>query len=405
LSFTCSRGDAVGWEGTFSDSAGLTVISNPADGLWRQGSEWRAVQDLLIGEAEGNPDYLFGRIAGICVDTGGRIYVVDEAASSARVYSPDGVFLDAFGQMGSGPEDLGNALGPCLMEAGDTLAIPDLQNYRVSRFDTNGSSVPGTPFDIRRGIPVRWEMTGDGRLAVQLRFLGFMGEAAPGTPDAVVLWNTDGSVSDTLLQFPAGTAISMSEDGPHFNLLAADPVWTLTAEAGIAYGFSSDYRIAFYDSTGATVRIINKPTETVPVTTADERIFMDALQHVFPQSLFRQFERNIQLADHYPAFFRFQFGPQESLWVQQVSHPSELSEEERDDLSYRAHNPEVFLANPRLALGAPDWDVFDAQGRFLGEVTLPKRFELVRFVGDVAYGVWRDEMDVEYVMRLKVVMR
>jgi len=401
---SCSGGDTSAWRGNVRDSAGVTVVQNPAAATWSQGEEWRVEQDLLIGEAEGDTDYLFGRIRGICVDGMERIYVVDETASSVRVYSSDGVLIDGFGQVGSGPGDLGTALGPCFMEPHDTLAIPDLQNFRLSRFATDGSIATAAAFDITRGIPIRWEMTDDGRLAVQLRFLGLMGEAAAGTPDAVVLWNTDGSVSDTLLRFSSGAGVTMSDDGPHFKVLAADPVWTLTPRAGMAHGFSSDYRISIYDSTGALVRIITKQHEAVPVTASDERIFMDALRTVFPGSLFQQFERNIEVADYYPAFFRFQAGPRETLWVQQVLHPGDLTDEEREDLSYVADDPEVFLANPRLALGAAIWDVFDAEGRYLGEVDLPERFELVRFVSDAVYGVWRDDMDVEYVMRLRLVV-
>jgi hypothetical protein len=56
-------------------------------------------------------------------------------------------------------------------------------------------------------------------------------------------------------------------------------------------------------------------------------------------------------------------------------------------------------------VGAPDWDVFDSEGRYLGVVTLPDRFEPVEFAEEDVYGVWRDELDVEYVMRLKVVAR
>ncbi len=54
-------------------------------------------------------------------------------------------------------------------------------------------------------------------------------------------------------------------------------------------------------------------------------------------------------------------------------------------------------------LGAPEWDVFDAEGRYLGVVTMPDRFAPRLFRGDHIYGVWRDELDVQYVLRLKIV--
>lgn len=54
-------------------------------------------------------------------------------------------------------------------------------------------------------------------------------------------------------------------------------------------------------------------------------------------------------------------------------------------------------------LGAPAWDVFDAEGRFLGAVTMPERFAPGLFRDDKIHGVWRDELNVEYVVRLRIV--
>jgi len=100
--------------------------------------------------------------------------------------------------------------------------------------------------------------------------------------------------------------------------------------------------------------------------------------------------------------FRLWSGPQNSLWVQHVLTPSDMSRAERDRLGFGAQHPQLFVANPHLALGAPDWDVFDVEGRFLGVVTMPGWFDPLEFVGDEIYGVWRDELDVEYVLKLKL---
>ena len=47
-------------------------------------------------------------------------------------------------------------------------------------------------------------------------------------------------------------------------------------------------------------------------------------------------------------------------------------------------------------------DLFDAEGRYLGTVTMPDRFTPMRFIGDLVYGVWRDELDVQYAVRLRI---
>jgi len=46
---------------------------------------------------------------------------------------------------------------------------------------------------------------------------------------------------------------------------------------------------------------------------------------------------------------------------------------------------------------SPEWTVFSHAGVLLGTFTLPDRFEPFQFGGDYVLGVWRDELDVEFV--------
>ncbi|MBI4543404.1 MAG: hypothetical protein HY705_10265 [Gemmatimonadetes bacterium] len=43
--------------------------------------------------------------------------------------------------------------------------------------------------------------------------------------------------------------------------------------------------------------------------------------------------------------------------------------------------------------------------RYLGVVEMPLRFQPMRFVGWQIYGVQRDELDVQYVVRVRIVTR
>ena len=124
-----------------------------------------------------------------------------------------------------------------------------------------------------------------------------------------------------------------------------------------------------------------------------------------PRFQFEQIVDGMRFADSYPAFLSIWMGPNRSLWVQHVLTISDMTDEEREMFDYGAQHPHTFVGNPRIAIGAPDWEVFDSEGRYLGEVTLPTRFEPMQFDGDHIYGVRRDELDVEFVMRLKVVER
>ncbi len=112
----------------------------------------------------------------------------------------------------------------------------------------------------------------------------------------------------------------------------------------------------------------------------------------------------INFAPAFPFVFALEIGPESTLWAQRFRPPSTVPEAIRESINVGPENPEVFLADPSLRLGAPDWDVFDADGRYLGVVTLPEGFEAVAFAGDAIYGIWRDRMDIEYVKRVRVVI-
>ena len=58
----CSERDSR-WTGTVSDSAGVTIISNPAEGIWTETDEWTVEEELRIGVREGDPEYQFAEIA------------------------------------------------------------------------------------------------------------------------------------------------------------------------------------------------------------------------------------------------------------------------------------------------------------------------------------------------------
>jgi hypothetical protein len=406
----CSAGDAgSAWTGTVTDSAGVSIVSNSVTGVWEEGSGWTAEEDLRIGAVEGDPDYLFGHIAGICVGSDGRIFVADQGASRIAAYSEDGAFLDAFGESGSGPGELGYALGACLMGPGDTLHVYDMQNRRISRYATDGSVATSYRIDVQFGLPIVTDMRDDGRIVQQRRSFGFGGQPTVDSADAIVILDDDGGVADTLLAFPTGNTIRLTGEG-QIIFFGTEPAWDLNGDGNLLYGTNDDYSIGWYDQAGALARVVRKPSQRQPFSESEQQLIGRTLEEKFreggvPEPMLRQIMNMIEFTDAYPAYHRFLTGPRGSLWVQQVRTVNDMSDEERRALGWVIENPEVFVSDPRLPIGAPDWDVFDAEGRYLGVVTLPERFEVVRFLEDAIYGVWKDEMDVEYVMRLRVVGR
>jgi len=49
------------------------------------------------------------------------------------------------------------------------------------------------------------------------------------------------------------------------------------------------------------------------------------------------------------------------------------------------------------------YDVFETDGKWLARIALPERFRMMYIRGDHVWGVQRDELDVNYVVRMRIV--
>lgn len=105
----------------------------------------------------------------------------------------------------------------------------------------------------------------------------------------------------------------------------------------------------------------------------------------------QQVRQTTGFAEYFPAFFSMSIGRNGSIWVQHLRPPAEVTEEEL----------ETYDMNQDI--GSRDWDVFDPSGRYLGVVTMPPRFTPRLILGGKIYGVWRDDLDVQYAVRLRIV--
>jgi hypothetical protein len=384
-------GDEVRWAGTITDSAGVTIVSNTDVGIWQPGEEWTLEEEVRIGALEGTPEYQFGLVGDISVDSKGSIYVLDQQAQHIQVYSPDGIYERTVGTRGGGPGELlaGMAL---LIAPGDTLLVPDGQNLRFSRYAPDGSSAGSTKMVIEEGRPMGFRATASGVIAEQIRPLMLPNQPAIENPeDAIVLLANDGTVTDTLMTFSSGESLSATG----FTLFAPEPAWDITENLQLVFGINDDYRIGLY-SDGRPERILVKPFEHQPVGEADKEVVRNELTRrmtqygASPEQITRNLSR-FHFADQFPAFNVLAAGSMGTIWVQRVLPLSQLDE--------------GALASIGSAedIGAPDWDVFDAQGRYLGVVRMPQGFTPRLFREDKIYGVWRDELDVQYVLRLRIV--
>jgi len=394
-------GDGAGaWEGTITDSAGVAVVHNTATPMWRAGDEWTVAEDLRIGTVAGEPEYQFGQIipvSSIDVDSDGNIYVMDLQAREARVFDSQGQYLRTLGGPGEGPGEFSPQAAFIFTDNENRVLVPDLGLQRVSMFNVAGEPTGSFPIQMQAGIPARWNVDSSGRIMAQLRGLNVQGMAALAEGDPIVVYDTTGVVVDTVALLPQGqTLAGATEEQFSMVLFAPEPVWDLDESGSVSYAMNDQYRVLVNGPDGALTRIITREVEKKPVEESDRTAILSLMQEQYaefgvPPAQIEQIMQGVGFADNYPEFGLLFRGPGGSLWVQRIRSARDMADASEEEVEFDPQD-----------LGSPEWEVFDSEGRYLGVVTLPDRFAPVHVEGDHIYGVWSDELDVQYVMRLTV---
>ncbi len=373
----CGGAVDAGWQGEIRElENGARLISNPEDGLWTPRTAWRLQEDLRLGSIEGDDPASFAEVVDVAVDGWGRIYVMDRQYLEIRVFEPDGSYVRTIGREGGGPGEFRRVQGMSF-DAQDRLWVVDIRNPLYAVFDTTGEFL-----ESYRRETTRWGYLWPGGWTRDEGLWDYSG--APRGDDRVgVLVRYDTSISafaDTLflpehvpefyeLTFEQGRMSFLVPYTPrlHYRLDAQGWVWA---------GVSDRYRVHSIGFGGDTLGAFERAYAPVPVTTADREAFI--AEYDLPEGAKVDWSR---IPDHKPAFDRIDVDDRGNVWIRQ---------------------PKGYGAQTTV------FDVFDDFGRFLGSLSLPlnvSSFMPVWVVAGNLYAVHTDELDVPYVVRLRIVDR
>jgi hypothetical protein len=391
---SCSDGTRDSeWAGTVADSAGIPVAQNPVEGMWATGEGWTVAEELSIGSMEGDLPYQFGQIGGVDVDAAGNVYIADIQAQEIRVFDAAGAHVRTIGAPGAGPGELSQAVTGVFV-VGEDVVVPDLGNARVSRFSVSGDFIASDLIDLAKGVPLRLDMTAGGRLAGQYRALNAADTTAEPSGDPIVTLPLGGEAADTLAVLPPGQSVQFRGGQARIRLYDPEPIWDADPDGRLVSGMNDAWRFVAWGPEGDIRRVVTRPYERKAFTDRDAQVFRDALAELMrqqgtPPEAAQALLAQMEFADYYPAFVSLALGPLGSLWVQHIRSGDELvGAEGTFDIQ---------------DLGSTDWSVFDDQGRYLGVVTFPGKYQPLRAIGDRFYGIARDEMDVQSLKVYRVV--
>jgi hypothetical protein len=272
--------------------------------------------------------------------------IANSGTNELRFYDGDGTYLFMRGGEGGGPGEF-RSMGE-IWTLGDSLFIYDFGQMRMTVCSTAGEF--GRTFRVREapdgGFPFPEGVLAPHSLLVRRTPRDSELSAGFNRDTSLYLrYSLEGEPLDSLGWFPGDESyMGFREDFTYgtsapFGLRA----YMLAAGDLLYYGSSDAYEIELRTSDGTLQRLIRRPVPNAPVTAEEVEEFHRSYED-------REEDSNI--------------------WVAEYS-------EERDDEG--------------------TWSVFDSEGRFLGTVETPTGGRVQQIGGDFVLGVWRDELDVEYV--------
>lgn len=351
-------------------------VMNTGEPSWTSETAWRLEEDLRLGTVLGEDDpEQFGSIAAIGTDFQGRIYVLDVQAFEIRVFRSTGEFSHAIGGEGSGPGEFMFArslsVGP-----GDLLVVRDDGTGRYSVFNPEGElvgthqrSIVGTNFAIgdvvlSDGSYVDWAPTfPEGRFGSLMELLpiryaaGF--QQADTFPPLVNRWEL----------LPSGMPQTY---------YTPSIIGTMGGDGAIWFAVSGEYQIHRRELSGDTTLTFSLPAKGVALGDSERETLRSTLA-------------NRNLLDEVLAAL-----PERLPVVQGIR------------LDGEGHL--MVLARVEPGGDAMVVDVFREEGFYLGRmdlpVTVPDPFRMrpiIHATNTHLYLVTRDEFDVEFLSRLRIV--
>lgn len=385
------REQGLGPGASQGDSAGVAIVRNSAP-LWPADSGWQVADTplVVIGGENGTG---VGRVVGAVRTASGAIAVADGEAQLIRVYDLSGRLLRTLGRRGAGAGEF-QAID-WITPAADSIIAFDLVARRLTMFGAPGRARTASLEGTEGSITAPLGRFGDGSLLVAAGDPTFPFPGAEGTVrhDSVTLLRAapDGEATDTIARIAWGESFGVAIGEGDRRFLAPMPrpfgprASALVAGDEVVVGEGARSELAVYGSDGALRRLIRRERAPLPVTPDAVAAFKEARRR---ESTARGLQAEVDAAlvaaldsapwpARLPAYDRVLADADGRLWVLEYS--------------VRKDQPEA-------------WNVFTAEGRWLGTVTTPARFRVEQIGDDWILGVGRGP-DAEDQVRMYPIVR
>lgn len=335
---------AGGWQGTVEMRDGIEHVTNPKAAMESPATVtlrefWR------IGGYSDAEEEMFGVITQVTTDSDGNVYLLDRQLSEVKVFTPDGEYLRTIGREGEGPGEFRQPLDMFFLHGGN-LGVLQLAPGRVVMLTPEGDPAGDHPLPEREGGATPVLISGHA-MGENLLLVFNVNDPSEGHIDftrTLALIDSNGNELKQLIE---------SKRRLEFvNFLFEEAAWRTfdnrwrVGPDGTLYAVEQylPYEITAWDSQGNKKRVITREYEHWERTQEQKdemyEIFDALLQNQLPQYEIAVSEYDPDITQLYPR-------EDGTLWVL-TSHGTR--------------------SRPEGSLGV--FDVFDADGRFVQQVTL-----------------------------------
>lgn len=329
---------------------GIPVVTTAAP---IDSGRWALVHERDVQPATGEAGELLDP-QDLALTDDGSLLVVESSPAIINLYGPDGRFLKSLSREGDGPGEFRTGF---IAQRGDTLVVQDPRNARATTLlISDGSVVATRPTTCCYWAPLGMDEHGNtvARAMPANDTVGDLGQS-------FVRFAAASTVVESLVvheQKPAGeTPMWQIGDGERMMMMTTVPMqpqstYGLHPSGDFVTGWAGEYRLRFSRDGRDTTRIFTRPWTPEPVTAAEkERIVEQRIAQMLEGGGFSLTEEQLRksfditrIPDQRPAYETAWSDREGRIWVR-------LS---------KADTTAVHL------------DLFDAEGRWLDQLTLPE---------------------------------
>lgn len=352
--------------------------------------------EVRIGSLD-DPDYLFGLVGSVVPGPDGFVYSLHPRDGVVRRWTADGTPAGTIGRTGEGP---GEFTQPVRMGFfGDSLWVMDSGLNRASYFDLAGEFLGSASPDIslvgpngravRPSYPLR-----DGTFVARPGAGSLQIATGELTENPLMRVDAEGDALGTiwLEPFKPLDLLALLDEGGRGGMFSIQAFRDAPLRASLEHGLLVVDRAAWTGSGPATIGItgIDAAGDTMfarsfpytPVPLASERV--DSVVRATTERLRNYSEGDVRAAtyrpSHVPPVGGIVAGRDGTIWLRHF------------DSTTSEGGEEVY-----------EWWVLDAEGHPLARAVTPARLRLRTILSDAVWGVERDDLDVEYIVRYRLV--